>query len=164
MSNLIRCQNGHLFSARRYGTVCPYCNLETETQEKKETGLTEEQMEAALALQEKRPVCGWFVCVDGPRKGKDYKVVEGKNFIGRADDMEIQVLGDNEIARRNHCAIAYDAKDKQSYLLPGNSNGMVYLNGSVVFMPTPIVAYNVIELGNSKFIYLPLCGEHFEWK
>ena len=25
MGNLIRCQNGHLFSSRRYGTVCPYC-------------------------------------------------------------------------------------------------------------------------------------------
>lgn len=35
MSNLIRCQNGHLFSARRYGTVCPYCNVETATKEKK---------------------------------------------------------------------------------------------------------------------------------
>ena len=37
-SNLIRCQNGHLFSARRYGTVCPYCNIETATKEKKEMG------------------------------------------------------------------------------------------------------------------------------
>ena len=33
--NLIRCQNGHLFSSRRYGTVCPYCNIETATKEKK---------------------------------------------------------------------------------------------------------------------------------
>ena len=34
MSNLLRCQNGHLFSSRRYGTVCPYCNIETATEEK----------------------------------------------------------------------------------------------------------------------------------
>ena len=37
MNGLIRCQNGHLFSSRRYGTVCPYCNVETATQEQKET-------------------------------------------------------------------------------------------------------------------------------
>lgn len=32
--NLIRCQNGHLFSCRRYGTVCLYCNIETAAKEK----------------------------------------------------------------------------------------------------------------------------------
>ena len=26
---LIRCSNGHMFSERRYGTVCPYCHVET---------------------------------------------------------------------------------------------------------------------------------------
>lgn len=34
-SNLVRCQNGHMFSKKRYGTVCPYCNVETATKEKK---------------------------------------------------------------------------------------------------------------------------------
>ena len=32
-SNLIRCQNHHLFSRRRHGTKCPYCGLETVTYE-----------------------------------------------------------------------------------------------------------------------------------
>ena len=27
-SNLIHCQNGHVFSKKRYGTVCPYCNMD----------------------------------------------------------------------------------------------------------------------------------------
>ena len=51
MSNLIRCQNGHMFSSRRYGTICPYCNIETATREKKEVGQTEtEDMGAVLLL------------------------------------------------------------------------------------------------------------------
>ena len=29
----------------------------------------------------------------GPRQGKGYKVKSGKNFVGRADDMDIQILG-----------------------------------------------------------------------
>ena len=57
-SNLIRCQNGHMFSARRYGTVCPYCNIETATKEKEETGYSEEAVEELLFLQEMNPVCG----------------------------------------------------------------------------------------------------------
>lgn len=53
MSNLIRCQNGHMFSSRRYGTICPYCNMETATREKKDTGQTEVEVEEALFQQEK---------------------------------------------------------------------------------------------------------------
>ncbi|WP_331678036.1 hypothetical protein [uncultured Tyzzerella sp.] len=41
MSNLIRCQNGHLFLGIRYGTICSYCNIETNTKEKQETKQTD---------------------------------------------------------------------------------------------------------------------------
>lgn len=164
MSNLIRCQNGHMFSARRYGTVCPYCNIETATKEKKETGQTEVEVEEALFLREEDPVCGWIVCVEGPRRGKDYRVKEGKNFVGRADDMDIQILGDNRISRRNHCVIVYDVKQNSMVILPGDSNGIVYLNDEAVYVPTPLNPYDVIEMGDSKFIFIPLCGQHFKWE
>ena len=136
MSNLTRCQNGHMFSTRRYGTICPYCNVETATRERRETGQTDTELEESLFLQEEHPVCGWIVCVAGPRKGKDYKVREGKNFVGRADDMDIQILGDNKISRRNHCVIVYDAKQNNMVILPGDS----------------------------KFLFIPFCGEHYRWE
>ena len=107
-SNLIHCPNGHVFSKKRYGTVCPYCNIETATKEKRETQRTEVEIEEELFREEIKPVCGWIVCIDGPRQGKDYQIVQGKNFIGRADDMDIQILGDNEISRRNHAVIKYN--------------------------------------------------------
>ena len=50
--NLIRCQNGHLFSSRRYGTVCPYCNIETATKEKKSVEKSQEEIEDILFLEE----------------------------------------------------------------------------------------------------------------
>ena len=55
--NLIRCQNGHLFSSRRYGTVCPYCNIETATKEKKSVEKSQEEIEDILFLEEEHPVC-----------------------------------------------------------------------------------------------------------
>ena len=61
MGNLIRCQNGHLFSSRRYGTVCPYCNIETNTKEKQDTeknGKTDVEIEEALFKENIEPVCG----------------------------------------------------------------------------------------------------------
>lgn len=47
--------------------------------------------------------------------------MDGKNFIGRADDMDIQVLGDNKIARRNHAVIVFDAKKRENMILLGDS-------------------------------------------
>ena len=164
MSNLIRCQNGHMFSSRRYGTICPYCNIETATREKKETGQTEAEIEETLFLQEENLVCGWIVCVAGPRRGKDYKVMAGKNFVGRADNMDIQILGDNKISRRNHCVIVYDEKQSKTVILPGDSNGIVYLNDEAVYVPTQLSQYDVIEMGESKFLFIPFCGEHFKWE
>ena len=164
MSNLIRCQNGHMFSSRRYGTICPYCNIETATREKKEVGQTETEVEESLFLKEENPVCGWIVCVAGARKGKDYRIMAGKNFVGRADDMDMQILGDNKISRRNHCVIVYDDKQGKTVMLPGDSNGIVYLNGEAVYMPTQLQQYDVIEMGDSQFLFMPFCGDHFKWE
>lgn len=164
MSNLVSCANGHMFSTRRHGTVCPYCNLETSTKEKQETGATDEDVEALLTYHDIHPVCGWIVCIEGPRQGKDYKIRDGKNFIGRADDMDIQILGDNKISRRNHAVLVYDKKKKETVLLPGDSNGIAYLNDEAVYVPSALGAYDVIELGESRFLFLPFCGEHFTWE
>ena len=33
---LIRCENGHLFSEKKYGNVCPYCNTAVNKNSNKE--------------------------------------------------------------------------------------------------------------------------------
>lgn len=162
-SNIIHCQNGHAFSKKRYGTICPYCNIETMTKEKQETGQSEIEIEEKLFRETVKPVCGWIVCIEGARQGKDYKIISGKNFVGRADDMDIQILGDNEISRRNHAVIVFDPKKKETVLLPGEANGIVYLDGNALYSPAVLQPYAVIELGNSKFLFIPFCGEHFMW-
>lgn len=162
-SNLIRCENGHMFSKKRHGTVCPYCNVETATKEKKDVEKSDIDLEEALFREDIKPVCGWLVCISGPRQGNDYKIVAGKNFVGRGDDMDIQILGDNEISRRNHAVFVFDAKKKETVLLPGDSNGLVYLNENAIYMPTTLNSYDQIEMGNSVFLFIPFCGSHFMW-
>lgn len=163
-SNMIICQNGHYFLFRKHGTICPYCGIETATRERRETGLTGDEIEEGLLLEAPEPICGWIVCVDGPRKGKDYKIKAGKNFVGRGDDMDIQILGDNKISRRNHCVIVYDEKKNHFLLLPGDSNGLVYLDEEAVYVPQQISEYQIIEMGESKFLFVPFCGTHYRWK
>ena len=47
---------------------------------------------------------------------------------------------------------------------PGDSNGLVYLNGEAVYLPQPLNAYDVIEMGESTFLFVPFCGEHYMWE
>ncbi len=161
--SLTRCPSGHVYNSIRYGNTCPYCKM--KSQENEESGKPigfEPPVE--LLQEEVKPVCGWLVCISGPRQGKDYKIKSGKNFIGRADDMDIQVLGDNKISRRNHGVVVFDPKKKEAVLLPGDSNGLVYHNEAAVYTPTVLNSYDVIELGDSKFVFVPFCGENFMWK
>lgn len=161
---LVRCQNGHMFSGRRYGSICPYCNIDTSNQDDDGNVAGGVSLEEDLFKEEAQPVCGWIVCIEGVRKGKHFKIHAGKNFVGRADDMDIQILGDNNISRKNHAIIVYDSKKRESVLLPGDASGIAYLNGEAVYVPTTLTSYDVIELGKSKFLFVPFCGDHFEWE
>lgn len=165
--SLVRCKNGHLFSARKYGNICPYCSMESENSSHRDKLLVDESDKVASLLdsgEEIQPVTGWLVCIEGPRRGKDYKIREGKNFVGRADNMQIRIIGDNEISRVNHAVIVYDKKNRTTHLLPGDSMGLAYLNGEAVFTPLELTSFSVVEMGQSKFLFIPLCGEHFEWE
>lgn len=160
--SLERCPNGHVYNARRYGKICPYCNMKLagEDEEKKPVGF---EPPVELLEEEEEPVCGWLVCIQGARVGKDYRIHNGKNFVGRGDDMDIQILGDNEINRRNHAVIVYDQKKRNTVILPGDSAGLAYQRGEAVYVPAQLNPYDTIEMGKSRFIFVPLCGQNFEW-
>lgn len=161
---VIRCDNGHLFDSRVHGSICPVCHMVMEKQPLPEQGTRfADQVEARLLYEEIDPVCGWLACYEGPRQGQSFVLHTGKNFIGRADDMDVRLLGDDQIARRNHAIIAYDNKNREFMLIPGDSDGMVYLNGSAIYSPTLLLDMNSIQLGKAKLVFRPLCGENFAW-
>ena len=159
--SLVRCPNGHVYNARRYGKECPYCRMKLEEEDEKKPEGFEPPVE--VLTEDVKPVCGWLVCIAGARVGMDYKIHDGKNFVGRGDDMDIQITGDNEINRRNHTVIVYDHKQRNTVILPGDAAGLAYLNDQAVYVPTELNPYDTIELGKSRFIFVPLCGENFEW-
>lgn len=109
------------------------------------------------------PVAGWLVCIDGPAKGTDYRVRAGYNYIGRAEHMDIRVTGDNQIGRERHAMIAYDQEEKVFFFGPADGKSIVRLNGKMVMVPSEIHAYDVITIGTTKLMFVPLCGERFNW-
>jgi hypothetical protein len=122
------------------------------------------EVEALLLFEEARPVCGWLACIAGPHQGMSYTLHSGKNFIGRADDMDVRIPGDSFAARRNHAIVAYDPMNREFTLLPGESDGLVYLNGEVVYGAARLTDMGLIRLGHTSLLFRPLCGDNFSWE
>ncbi len=110
------------------------------------------------------PVVGWLVCIDGASKGKDYRILAKNNSLGRGENMDICITGDTSISRENHARIGYDEKNNAFHLIPGESMNNVYIKGQPVYTPTKLEPYNVIEIGETKLLFVPLCYERFNWQ
>lgn len=110
------------------------------------------------------PVVGWIVCIEGSDKGKDYRILARNNTIGRSDKMDICIKGDTTISRENHARLAYDVKHNAFHLIPAENTNGIYLNDEPVYVPTKLNPYDLIEFGESKFVFVPLCSEVFNWK
>lgn len=109
------------------------------------------------------PVVGWLVCIEGADKGKDYRIKSERNFIGRASSMDIAITSDNGISRENHAIISYNPKNQCFRVIPGEGHGLVYLNEEEVFSPIELHHGDIIELGQTKLMFVPFCGGGFEW-
>lgn len=110
------------------------------------------------------PVVGWFVCVKGPDRGRDYRIRSEKNSVGRADSMDICISGDDTISRNDHAFVVYDPRKKMFRIQAGLSRGLVYLNGEEVIASELLAAYDTISIGQSELLFVPLCGERFQWE
>ncbi|HYH05267.1 MAG TPA: FHA domain-containing protein [Bacillota bacterium] len=171
--NLARCANGHMYSARKHGKTCPYCNVTGGGEPKKggrkmkTVSNTNDDSAKTMGFWDNdgsEPVVGWLVCIEGQSRGQDYRIRTEKNFIGRSEEMHINISGDNAISRRNHAIISYNPVERNFFLIPGDGVGIVYHNNEAVYSPIELTAYDVIQMGKSKFIFIPLCGIHFEWE
>ena len=74
---LTKCPNGHFYDADKH-PECPYCNggLEAGSAIARPGAAAE----AGLAAAPKGPVIGWLVVLDGPTRGQDLRLGEGRNL------------------------------------------------------------------------------------
>ena len=184
-----RCDSGHYFDDSKH-SACPSCgvpdlDMQTTLAFKPETvpaisnngepktrpatgriapaddGVTVAMVKKNTGLD---PVVGWLVCIDGVDKGRDYRIHSERNFIGRSASMDISIQGDDAISRENHAIISHNPKNQKFKLAPGDSRGLVYLNDDDIDVPTALKPHDMIEIGQTKLMFVPFCGEAFEWK
>ena len=111
-----------------------------------------------------KPVVGWLVCIEGKNKGCDYRICAEDNSIGRIPSMNIAIVDDETVSRENHATIFYEAQENAFYFAQGRgASSMVRVNGKPTLSTIQLAAYDQIEIGETKLVFVPLCGEDFDW-
>ena len=187
---MIRCPDGHFYDPSKHET-CPWCALPGDmtgmhTQALRTTppplpgsapvtapafAAAPPAPQAGPALTRRvsatpgkpEPVVGWLVCIEGPDRGRDFRLHAEKNFIGRSSDMDVCIPGDETVSRDKHGIVIFDPRKSVFWTLPGDSAGLVYLNGEVVHAPTQLKQDDVLELGRTKLVLIAFCGEKYQW-
>lgn len=110
------------------------------------------------------PIVGWLVCTEGANQGRDYRIRSGYNNIGRDTSSQICIAGDETISRTEHAKIFFDPKNASFHVIAGSGRSGIYVNDQAVLQPTQLKPYDLLELGATKVMFVPFCGEHFHWK
>lgn len=186
LDTMIICPNGHYYDSTRY-RECPYCkpgtsgvqqlnrsgvdappsNVTVPVNNVQRTG-SSSNMEKTVRLVEQKagydPVVGWLVCVEGSDKGKDFRLHDGNNFVGRSSDMDISLAGDKSVSASNHFSITYDRRHDRYFMSMGMGKEIVYVNNEPLTANARYVKIgDRIEVGGTTLVFIPLSKEYAQW-
>jgi hypothetical protein len=160
---MLKCPVGHIWDPRISGKMCPTCGVLVGNEDKsRPLPRAVEELDTQYLYKYIEPGVGWLTCISGACRGMSFTLHEDMNFIGRGDQMDVQILGDADVIRTNHACIAYDKINRKFTLIPGG-NAMVYLNNTSIYAATELIDLSRIRVGNTILVFRPLCGEHFSW-
>ena len=78
--------------------------------------------------------------------------------------LAICISGDESIARERHAVVTFEPRRGSFHLVPGDARELVYLNDEPVLGPQELHPHDKIMMGNTKLLFVPFCGEKFQWK
>ncbi len=111
------------------------------------------------------PVVGWLVVIGGPGLGAFRPIFEGNNTIGRAPSQRIPIdFGDDTISAEEQAYIRYDAAERRFLFVPNLAKtNVVSVNEDKPTSAVPLQAMDVITMGHTQLVFVPFCGEEFDW-
>lgn len=95
----------------------------------------------------KMPVTAWLVGVSGKNSGRSYVVKPGMNLLANTF---------GKVA-----TITYEPATRR-FVIDG-AESEIYCNGFRVGSKRELGAYDLIEIENNKYIFVPFCGPTFDW-
>lgn len=128
------------------------------------TPFDDEPVTQGFFKKDSDPVVGWLVCTKGVHKGEDFRLRAGRNFIGRGQNMDIKLTGENTVSRDKHAIVLYEPNQRIFLAQMGESHELVYLNGNLLMSNAQMKAYDRLQLGDAELMLIPCCGETFNWQ
>ena len=128
------------------------------------TPFDDEPVTQGFFKKDSDPVVGWLVCTKGVHKGEDFRLRAGRNFIGRGQNMDIKLTGENTVSRDKHAIVLYEPNQRIFLAQMGESHELVYLNGNLLMSNAQMKAYDRLQLGDAEWMLIPCCGETFDWQ
>ena len=65
------------------------------------------------------------------------------------------------VARKRHACVIFEPRAGIFYAQPGESHELFYLNDNVVLNSEILKSHDVITLGETSLMFIPLCGPDF---
>lgn len=111
------------------------------------------------------PVVGWLVVIGGPGLGAFRPIFEGNNTVGRSENQRIPVnFGDDAISSEEQVYIRYDSSERRFLFVPNLAKtNVVSLNDEKPTAAVELEAMDVITVGRTQLVFVPFCGNEFDW-
>ncbi|MCM1191150.1 MAG: FHA domain-containing protein [Butyrivibrio sp.] len=109
------------------------------------------------------PPVGYLICTAGENYGNGFPLKTGSNSIGRSASMNV-VITDQKVSREKQALVVYEPFKREFYIKPGEGTGLCYLNGELVLGPVKMKEFDVILLGDTSLMLIPVCCERFSWE
>lgn len=164
---LTKCNNGHFYDAEKYSS-CPHCKekLEEAMRQSENTVISGNNNDSFVNNKVNRsytPVCGWLVGISGEKYGYSFELLASDNSIGSGKSNDIIISDDSYLCEKNHAIIIFDTSQNLFYVNIMNSEGAVYINNTEVKENMYIDYMDVLQLGGSSYMLVPLCRDGFTW-
>lgn len=112
-----------------------------------------------------RPATGWLVCINGATRGTDYRIYQGYTYIGRDPAQNQIAIPDDHVSSVPSARILYEEASRKFFINETNgARNPVYLNDQLFDGRVELHAYDIIKLGNTRLLFVPLCTEKFAWE
>ena len=125
------------------------------------------QPEARAKGMRELPAVGWLVITSGAGRGTNFRLVQGSNRIGRNAELEISLdfgdASDPAVSRETNATIVYDPQAGEFFVERDESRNLPLLNGRTIRGEPVLAARDIIRVGNTELVFVPLCGEAFRW-
>lgn len=136
-------------------------------QAREKAGIMEPDLATLIMHRNNDLFFGWLVVINTDQKGKVFSIKEQQSSIGRLDAnhfVHIALNEDRTISRGPQAIVIYDDLNKKFFLKSAEGKTLVYLNRNLLMSHEELRPYDIIQLGNTQLIFVPLCTEKFSWE